>query len=543
MRRLTSVIAIVVALLAAVPQVEAKAKTKPKAKKNDKKLFQIFGGFFGKFGQKSTTKIKVVSGPTDVKMRNGRVPGKRWIATCGEFRFKLTIQEKTGVKLEELVKRLEKLPMPYIKACEVVSDETEDGIAVYANLGGAAAHGGKSYINIVPRAGALVIAHEAGHTLEQAARESDAKILDKWGEAIKADKISVSNYGDRVRHEDVGEFAKVYAVCLDAGPEHLARLKKLSPSRFALWEVMLNTPTPGKPVTEPLWAGAAPGSKGVKDNEKVTDRGRGKGHRDRSIANVHKPTITIYLPPKNKATGTAVVICPGGGYGCCVVDKEGHDIARWLKSIGVAGIVLKYRLPRPQGHVYGHKVPLMDAQRAIRTVRHRAAKWNIKPDRIGIMGFSAGGHLASTAGTHFDGDRKSTNAKDPIDRQSCRPDFMILIYPVVSLSDAVGHSGSRRNLLGDKPDPKLVKYYSNELQVTAKTPPTFLISTSDDFVKPENSVNFYLALRKAKVPAEIHVYDRGGHGYGLRKTGDPVAGWPQRCQDWMKARGFLKASK
>ncbi len=212
-----------------------------------KKVFEHFGELFGKFGQNSTTKVKVVSGPKNVKMRNGRVPGKQWWATCGKFRFKLTIQDTTKVKLEQLVQRIEKLPMPYIKACEVVSDATEDGIAVYASLGGAAAHGGQSYINIVPRANALVIAHEAGHTLEQAARSSDPAILDRWEQAIKADKISVSNYGDRVRHEDLGDFAKVYAVCLDAGAEHLARLKKLSPARFALWEEILEAPRAGWP--------------------------------------------------------------------------------------------------------------------------------------------------------------------------------------------------------------------------------------------------------------------------------------------------------
>lgn len=197
---------------------------------------------YAKFGQNSTTKIKVVSGPEDVKMRNGGVPGKRWIATSGPYRFKLTIQETTNVEVDHLVQLLEKLPKPYMRACEAVSDETEDGIAIYADLGGASAHGGKSYINLVPGAGALVVAHEAGHTLEQVARESDPEILDKWEEAIKADKISVSDYGDHVRHEDLAEFAQVYAVCLDAGPEHLAWLKERSPARFALWEAILKAP-------------------------------------------------------------------------------------------------------------------------------------------------------------------------------------------------------------------------------------------------------------------------------------------------------------
>ena len=177
-------------------------------------------------------------------MRNGRVAGKQWIATSGEYQFKLTIEDATGAKLEQLVGRLEKLPRSYLSACVAVSDKGEDGIAIYADLGGARAHGGKGYINLVPHADALVIAHEAGHTLEQVAKESDPKILDKWEEAIKADKISVSDYGDTVRHEDLAEFAMVYAVCLDAGPEHLAELKKLSPKRFALWARILNPYSP-----------------------------------------------------------------------------------------------------------------------------------------------------------------------------------------------------------------------------------------------------------------------------------------------------------
>jgi len=208
----------------------------------DKKLKTHFKPLFEKFGQDSTTKVEVISGPEDVKMRNGGVAGKRWIATSGKYRFKLTIEESTEYELDRLVEILQKLPGPYMRACQAVSDDGEDGIAVYANLGGASAHGGKSYINIVPRANALTIAHEAGHTLEQVAREADPKVLDDWEEAIKADKISVSDYGDHVRHEDLGEFAQVYAVCLDAGPEHLAALKKLSPARFALWEKILKEP-------------------------------------------------------------------------------------------------------------------------------------------------------------------------------------------------------------------------------------------------------------------------------------------------------------
>jgi len=231
-----TIVAAVMFALAAAPQARA-----------EKKLFEQFKPLFRTFGQNSATKVTITSGPTDVKMRNGRVPGKVWQAACGKFRFKITIQDSTKVKLEQVVQRLQKLPMSYMRACEVVSDETEDGIAVYANLGGAAAHGGQSYINIVPGANALVIAHEAGHTLEQAARSSDPKVLDDWAEAIKADKVSVSGYGDKVRHEDLGEFARVYAVCLSAGAEHVAQLKKLSPARFALWQAILTAPKQGWP--------------------------------------------------------------------------------------------------------------------------------------------------------------------------------------------------------------------------------------------------------------------------------------------------------
>ncbi|MDP6546434.1 MAG: alpha/beta hydrolase [Phycisphaerae bacterium] len=539
-------IAIVVALsvtLSLAPRAWAKkpdkkdAKSKPAAKKEpkQKKLFQIFRESFKDFGKNNTHKVKIISGPTPVKMRNGRVAGKMWRATCGKYRFKMTIEDKTKLPLETLIKRVEQLPMSYIRACVVVSDESEDGLGIYAKLGGAMAHGGKGYINTVPHAPAVVIAHEVGHTLEQAARESDPKLIEKWGAASKADKQSVSGYGDTSDSENLAEFAKVYAVCLDKGPEQLKELKKLSPRRFSMWEhILLRAPAPQRSWSEPLYPGVAPGSKGVKDNEKIVDRNEGKGRPDLAAVNVHKPTLTIHLPTDSKASGAAVIICPGGGYGRCVIGKEGNDVARWLTSIGAAGIVLKYRLPRPEGHVYGHKIPLMDLQRAIRTVRSRAKEWKLKPDRIGVMGFSAGGHLASTAGTHFDSG--SPKATDPIDKLSSRPDFMALIYPVVSFSDTVGHSSSRKNLLGDKPDPKLVKLYSNELQVTKDTPPTFLVSTSDDPVKAENSINFYLALRKAKVPAELHVYEQGGHGYGVRRSANPVAGWPQRCFDWMKSR-------
>jgi acetyl esterase/lipase len=274
---------------------------------------------------------------------------------------------------------------------------------------------------------------------------------------------------------------------------------------------------------ELLWPEGAPGAKGSEDGD--------------------KPTLTIYLPPKETATGTAIVICPGGGYGFLAMDHEGHQIARWLNSLGVAGFILKYR-HRNSGAGYGHPAPLQDAQRAVSTVRSRAKEWNIDPERIGILGFSAGGHLASTAGTHFHTGK--ADAQDPIDRVSCRPDFMVLIYPVISLVEWCAHSGSRRNLLGDKPDEKLVENLSNERQVTPETPPTFLIHTYEDTGVPaENSIYFYLALRKAKVPAEMHLYQKGQHGFGLGQKHGAVSTWPLRCADWMRGLGLLekKSSK
>jgi acetyl esterase/lipase len=248
-----------------------------------------------------------------------------------------------------------------------------------------------------------------------------------------------------------------------------------------------------------------------------------------------KPSIEIRLAPRDKASGTAVVVLPGGGYGVLALDHEGDQIAAWLNAHGIAAFIVRYRL----GPRYHHPIELGDAQRAIRTVRAQAAEFRVSSDRIGIWGFSAGGHLASTAGTHFDSG--NANAPDPIDRVSCRPDFMILCYPVISLANEYAHGGSRRNLLGADPDPKLVEYLSNEKQVTPQTPPTFLFHTdADPTVPAENSVLFYLALRKAGVPAELHIYEKGVHGVGLAQKDPVLASWPDRLVDWLKARGAIK---
>jgi acetyl esterase/lipase len=247
------------------------------------------------------------------------------------------------------------------------------------------------------------------------------------------------------------------------------------------------------------------------------------------------PTLTPYLAPADRATGAAVVICPGGGYGG-LSEHEAGPIAEWLNSLGVSAFVLRYRLaPR-----WGHPAPLADAGRAIRTVRARAEEWRVKPDHIGIIGFSAGGHVASSIGTHFD--TGSATAADPIERVSSRPDLMILVYPVVTMG-AETHAESRENLLGVNPNPELIDRMSNEKQVSPQTPSTFIVHGADDDVVPlENALLFTEALRKAKVPFELHVFEHGVHGFGLAKDDPIVAHWTELCAHWLRVRGFLPAS-
>ncbi|WP_435010062.1 alpha/beta hydrolase [Tundrisphaera lichenicola] len=246
------------------------------------------------------------------------------------------------------------------------------------------------------------------------------------------------------------------------------------------------------------------------------------------------PTYTVYLAPPEKATGASVVICPGGGYGGHA-DHEGRPIAEWLNGLGVSGIVLKYRLA-PGSH---HPAMLQDAARAIRTVRANAEQWKLDPNRIGVLGFSAGGHLASTIATHFDaGD---PNSSDPVERFSSRPDRAILIYPVISLTTPFTHQGSKDNLLGPNASPELAESLSSELQVTPETPPTFLAHTTEDTaVPPENSLLFAMAMRKAGVPVELHLFEKGPHGLGLGREGFAFSEWPGLCEKWLEGQGFLK---
>lgn len=228
-----------------------------------------------------------------------------------------------------------------------------------------------------------------------------------------------------------------------------------------------------------------------------------------------------------------MVVCPGGGYQILAYDWEGSDIARWLNSQGIAAFVLKYRLPGSQSNIVPYKSPLMDARRAMRLVRFKSSDWNIDPGKIGIMGFSAGGHLASTLSTHFDAGNPSS--PDPVERESCRPDFSILIYPVVSFDDNVTHSGSKTALLGEEPDEELVTYFSNEKQVSEDTPPAILVHSDDDTGVPvENSIVYYQALRAHGISAEMHIYPYGGHGYSLAIGNGHLSTWPDRVIEWIR---------
>jgi acetyl esterase/lipase len=272
-----------------------------------------------------------------------------------------------------------------------------------------------------------------------------------------------------------------------------------------------------KPLVLDLWPGTPPGQKKSTDEEKDLTGPKSDliaGKRVIRLTNVSKPTLTVYRPAKDKANGTAVIVCPGGAYRVLALDLEGTEVCRWLNSLGVTAFLLKYRVPAPK-----HLRPLQDAQRAVSLVRARAKEWDVDPKRIGILGFSAGGHLSARTATGFA--KRAYDAIDKTDEVSCRPDFAVLIYPAYLLNKA------KDGLASDLP-------------VTKETPPMFLVHAGDDGVPVQNSVQMYLALRRAGVPAELHVYASGGHGYGLRKTSQPCTTWPDRCADWLRQRGLLK---
>lgn len=270
-----------------------------------------------------------------------------------------------------------------------------------------------------------------------------------------------------------------------------------------------------EPQTILLWPAGAPGALGQDDRD--------------------QPAITVYMPPNTTGPMTAVIIAPGGAYARLSMTNEGRVPANYLNSLGIAAFVLRYRL----GPQYHHPIELGDAQRALRIVRSRAAEWHIAPDRIGIMGFSAGGHLASSASTHPQAGRP--DAVDPIDRVGSRPDFAVLAYPVISFVEPFTHEGSKTNLLGEHPDPALARSLSSEKQVTASTPPSFIYHTNADTVVPvENAVAYFLALRNAGVPAEMHIFRNGPHGTGLAQQEPALAEWPRLLANWLRVSGFLK---
>ncbi len=281
-----------------------------------------------------------------------------------------------------------------------------------------------------------------------------------------------------------------------------------------------------------LWPDGIPGS--LKSDTYIEEPTVAEGVPTRFVR-VTEPTLTVFLPPREKATGTAVLICPGGGYAALAFDHEGNAIARWLNDNGIAGIILKYRLPSDLIMKDKSIGPLQDAQEAMRTIRRNATVWNINPRKIGVIGFSAGGHLASTISTHY-----AEKVYEISDTTSARPDFSLLIYPVITFDATFTHAGTRRNLIGENPSEEAISHFSNELQITEKTPPAFLVHSGDDKAVPvKNSIVYYQGLQKYNILSELHVFQKGGHGYGLSVDNGTQSAWPGLCISWLKSAGIL----
>ena len=280
-----------------------------------------------------------------------------------------------------------------------------------------------------------------------------------------------------------------------------------------------------------LWNGKVPGAIHNDKFKQMVDTSAGWIDKH-SVVN---PDLYFYPALEAKATGTAVVICPGGAYGGLAIKHEGVQVAKWLNSLGVTAFVLEYRLPDDSIMENKSIGPMQDGQRAIRMVRSHAKEWGIDPGKIGIMGFSAGGHLAATLSTHY-----NEKVYESDDSTSARPDFSLLIYSVISMDSTITHMGSRQSLLGNSPTHELVKHFSNELQITGKTPPSFMVHSMDDDVVPiQNSIRYVLALKEHGIPCELHIYEHGGHGYGLASWGGTNSAWPEACRTWLEVNGFL----
>ncbi|MFI0431470.1 alpha/beta hydrolase [Mariniflexile sp. HMF6888] len=307
------------------------------------------------------------------------------------------------------------------------------------------------------------------------------------------------------------------------------KLKRVGILMFFMLMVFGNSFSQSKVIE--LWNGKVPGAIHNDEFKQIVDSTASWVDK-KSITD---PSLDMYPAPKEKANGTAVIICPGGAYWGMAVKHEGSQVAKWLNSLGVTAFVLKYRLP--DDSIMKNKTigPMQDGQRAIRIVRSHAKEWGINPQKIGIMGFSAGGHLASTLSTHY-----SEKVYESDDLTSARPDFSLLIYPVISMEVGITHWGSRVNLLGDSPSSELVKHYSNELQVNSETPPAFMVHSLDDGAVPvQNSINYALAMHKFNIPCELHLYQTGGHGYGMGKSTNTESTWPEACRKWLETRGLL----
>lgn len=321
---------------------------------------------------------------------------------------------------------------------------------------------------------------------------------------------------------------------IDLNPSLIRKLPAMQ--RLSLLILLIATPMIAKDLakTLPLWPDAAPGSDTLTLELEVNDRSTNPAIQDRSLSQIQTPQLEIFRP--KHSNGTAVLICPGGGYRYLAYDHEGIVIAQRLIEEGITAFVLRYRLP-DEGHANQSWVPLQDAQRALRTIRFHADAWGLDSTRIGVMGFSAGGHLASTLGTQYDA--VCYDAIDAIDTTSARPDFMVLIYPVISMDSAVTHLGSRTHLLGEEPAFSAIKQFSNALHVDEHTPPTFIALASDDgSVIAQNSLEFITELLKAKVAVEFHSFETGGHGFGIRRASGPTRAWPDLLLAWMQHRGY-----
>lgn len=305
-------------------------------------------------------------------------------------------------------------------------------------------------------------------------------------------------------------------------------MKRLRPFLMLASLTAASTGFAAPAVVIPLWPEGVPNAK-PELGEEIIAEGR--------ISNVSVPTLTIYAPAVDRPNGTAVIVCPGGGYSYVSNEREGVQYANWLSTLGITSFVLKYRMAE-----FGHPAPLQDVLRAVRIVRSRATEFKINPDRIGVMGSSAGGHLTASAGTLFNHAAGKTSA--PLDAVSARPDFLILMYPVITMKDPFAHAGSRKSLLGAHPSAELLQLMSLEDQVTPATPPTLLIHTQEDRTVPvENSIAFYQALTRAKVPAEMYLFEHGGHGIGMRDGLGTASNWPKRAEEWLRTRGLLDVAK